>query len=85
MEKLTASGSQTINIFDKDFKFTQNLRLNLGFDFTLGGINWTAEAIFSKSLNDILYQNPIVDLTGKTLGRNLSKPAIRPTPHVEQN
>lgn len=68
VEKLTASGSQTINIFDKDFKFTQNLRLNLGFDFTLGGINWTAEAIFSKSLNDILYQNPIVDLTGKTLG-----------------
>lgn len=66
--KLAASGSQTINVFDKDFKFAQNLRANLAFDFELGGINWTAEAIYSKTLNDILYQNLAYEMNGKTLG-----------------
>lgn len=68
VEKLTAGGSQLINVFKKDFKFPQNLRANLALDFELGGINWTAEAIYSKTLNDIAYQNLAVDLTGKTLG-----------------
>ncbi|MCC8095853.1 MAG: TonB-dependent receptor [Tannerellaceae bacterium] len=66
--KLSASGSQLINVFDKDFKFAQNLRVNLGLDFELGGINWIAEAIYSKTLNDILYQNLAYDLTGETFG-----------------
>lgn len=67
-DKLTAGGSQLINVFDKDFKFPQNLRANLAVDFRLGGIDWTAEAIYSKVLNDISYRNLAVDLTGKTLG-----------------
>lgn len=67
-DKLTASGSQTINVFDKDFKFPQSLRANLALDFELGGIDWTAEAIYSKTLNDIAYRNLVVDLTGQTLG-----------------
>lgn len=66
-QMLTASGSQTINVFDKDFKFAQNLRLNLGFDFRLLGIDWTAEAIYSKTLNDVYYQNLAYEETGKTL------------------
>ena len=37
-------------------------------DFSLGGIRWTAEAIYSKTLNDITYRNLAVDLNGKTLG-----------------
>lgn len=65
-DKLTATGTQTINVFDKKFKFAQNLRTNLAFDFRLGGINWTAEGIYSKILNDILYRNLAVDVTGKT-------------------
>ena len=65
--KLTADGRQTINIYDKKFKFTQNLRLNLGFDFEALGINWTAEAIYSKNLNDIYYKNLAYDATGATL------------------
>lgn len=72
VDKLTASGAQTINVFSDDFKFAQNLRFNLGFDFKLGGINWTAEAIYSKTLNDILYRNLAYDLTGKTLGETVS-------------
>lgn len=69
--KAAASGAQTINVFDKDFNF-QNLRFNLGLDFELGGINWTAEAIYSKTLNDILYQNKAYDVNGKTLGGTIS-------------
>lgn len=70
-EKLAASGSQTINIFKENFKFPQNLRANLAVDFALGGINWTAEAVYSKTLNDIAYQNLAVDLTGKTLAETV--------------
>lgn len=66
-DKLTASGSQSINVFDKDFKFPQSLRANFALDFELGGIDWTAEAIYSKTLNDIAYRNLVVDLTGQTL------------------
>ena len=66
--KLKASGSQTVNVYDKDFKFAQNLRLNLGFDFQVLGINWTAEAIYSKTLNDILYKNLAYEMTGDTYG-----------------
>ncbi len=70
-EKLTASGSQTINVFDKDFKFPQSLRVNLAVDFEAAGLEWTAEAIYSKTLHDIAYQNLAVDLTGKTLGETI--------------
>ena len=69
--KLTTNGSQTINVFDKKFKFAQNLRINLALDFKLASINWTTEAVYSKTLNDILYQNLVVDLTGKTLGETV--------------
>lgn len=70
-EKLTSVGSQTINVFDKGFKFPQTLRTNIAMDFELGGINWIIEAIYSKTLNDIAYQNLAVDLTGKTLGETV--------------
>ncbi len=70
-ERLTASGSQTINVFDKDFRLPQDLRTDIALDFTLGSIQWTAEAIYSKKLNDIAYQNLAVDLNGKTLGETI--------------
>lgn len=66
-DNLKASGNQVINVFDKDFKFAQNFRLNLGFDFEALGINWTAEAIYSKTLNDVYYQNIAYKESGKTL------------------
>lgn len=69
--KLT-SGTQTINVFADDFKFAQNLRLNVGFDFELAGIDWTAEAIYSKTLNDILYQNLAYEANGNTLGGTIA-------------
>lgn len=67
-EKMTQSGSQVINVFDEDFVFPQDLRADLAVDFGLGGIRWTAEAIYSKTLNGVYYQNLAVNPTGKTLG-----------------
>ena len=68
-EHLRASGSQTINVFDKKFKFAQNARLNLGLDFEALGINWTAEAIYSKTLNDVYYKNLAYEATGQTFNQ----------------
>ncbi len=62
-------GSQTVNVYEDHFKFAQNLRMNLGFDFELAGINWTAEAIYSKTLNDVYYKDLTLDETGKTFGQ----------------
>ncbi len=66
-EVLKASGSQLINVFDKNFRFSQNARFNLGFDFRAAGIDWTFDGIYSKTLNDVVYRNLAYDLTGKTL------------------
>ena len=69
-ERLSASsGSQVINVFADDFKFAQTLRLNLGLDFKALGIDWTAEAIYSKNINDVVYSNIAYEETGKTLGQ----------------
>lgn len=63
--QLKAGGSQTINVFSKDFKFAQSLRYNLAFDFNLGGIDWTAEWLYSQSLNDVIYYNYAYDVDGQ--------------------
>ena len=84
-----ASGSQDVAVCSKNFKFAQNLRLNLGFDFEALGINWTAEAIYSKTLNDILYKNLAEEQTGQTYSqkfgyewdnRPLYQSAVKGTP-----
>ena len=62
------TSNQAINVFDKDFKFTQNLRLDLALDFTLAGIDFTLEGVFSKNLNDIYYKDLTRTEAGKTLG-----------------
>ncbi len=67
-EKLKASGSQEVDVFDDRFKLPQALKFNLGFDARLLDIDWTAEAIYSKTLNDIYYKDLAYDLTGKTFG-----------------
>ena len=68
-DQLKASGSQEPNVFAKNFKFAQNARLNLGFDFEALGINWTAEAIYGKTLNDVYYKNLAYEANGKTFNQ----------------
>ncbi|SNC67790.1 TonB-dependent Receptor Plug Domain [Hymenobacter gelipurpurascens] len=47
-----------INVLDKDFKLPQVWRTNLAVDFRLpGDVVATLEGIYTKTLNDIYYQN----------------------------
>ncbi len=47
-----------VDLFTKDFKYPQVLRGNIGYDFILpGDIETTIEAIYTKTLNNILYTN----------------------------
>lgn len=68
----SVTGNQIVNVYDNDFKFAQNFRVNLGFDFNLLDIDWTAEAVFSKTLNDIYYKNLAYDQTGKTMNQTFN-------------
>jgi hypothetical protein len=53
-----AGPSGQIDLFTKDFKYPQVLRGSLGYDFTLPfGIETTLEAIYTKTLNNIVYTN----------------------------
>ncbi len=52
------AGRGAINVIDKNFKFPQVFRSNLGIDKTLpGGIIATIEGIFSKTFNNINFIN----------------------------
>lgn len=54
-----------VNLIDKKFKLPQVLRLNLGIEKKLpGNMNLTVEAIYSKTLNNVLYRD--VNLTPAT-------------------
>jgi len=55
-----------VNLIDKNFKLPQVVRLNLGIDKKLpGNVNITLEALYSKTINNVLYQNVnLVPATG---------------------
>lgn len=62
-----AQSAQTINVFNKKFKFSQQWRSDLAVDAKLLGINWTVEGIYSKTINDMIVRNYDITATGKTL------------------
>ena len=55
----STTGSQNINLIDPKYKYPQILRGNLGYDRSLGflGLVGTAEYVWSKTLEDILYKD----------------------------
>lgn len=54
----TAGRNFEVNLMDKDFKLPQVFRANLGADVKLpGNINATFEAMYSKTINNVLYQD----------------------------
>ena len=64
-----AFAAQTINVFNKNFKFGQQLRADLAVDVTGPfGIKWTVEGIYSKTLNDIIVKKLNIEPTGQTWG-----------------
>jgi hypothetical protein len=70
-----ASPSGDINIFTKDFKFPQVFRATLAVDKQLpGGITGTLEGIFSKTMNNINYQQLNVKEPTSTLAGEDNRP-----------
>ena len=64
-----AFAAQTINVFNKDFRFPQTFRADLALDYTDGaGIKWTAEAIYSKTINDMIVRKLNYEPNGQTWG-----------------
>jgi hypothetical protein len=61
-----------IDVLDTDFKLPQNMRANIAVDSRLpGGLTGTFEAIFSKAVNAIQYQNlQVGDPTGSIATEN---------------
>ena len=54
----SASRNFEVNLMDEDFKLPQVFRINLATDIKLpGGINTTFEAMYSKTINNVLYQD----------------------------
>lgn len=54
----TGAPTYEVNVIDKKFKIPQVARLNLAADRKLpGGVNITVETIFSKTINNVYYQN----------------------------
>ncbi|MCX6558805.1 MAG: TonB-dependent receptor [Candidatus Aminicenantes bacterium] len=59
-------GVSEVDVIDKDFTYPQVLRTNVALDQELPwGIIGTLEVIYSRNMNDILYQNLNLKETGK--------------------
>lgn len=54
----SAGGKATINTLNKNFKYPQVFRVNLGFDQDFGyGWKFTFDALYSKNLNNVFFRN----------------------------
>lgn len=74
----TAAKGSVINVIDKDFKFPQVLRGNLGLDQRLPfwGLIGTVEGVFTKTLHNALYTN--INLAEGGTGTVAIGPTTRP-------
>ncbi|MCG2809874.1 MAG: carboxypeptidase regulatory-like domain-containing protein [Candidatus Aminicenantes bacterium] len=61
------AGTSEVDIIDENFTYPQVLRTNLAVDHELPwGVIGTVEFIYSKNINEILYQNKNLQATGAT-------------------
>ncbi len=61
-----SAGKPDIVTVDGDFKFPQVWRSNLALEHTLpGGIDMTLEAVYSKTMNNVLFENIALTQDGK--------------------
>jgi len=73
VEVTTPSGQ--VDLFDKDFKFPQVLRTSLAIDRKLPwGIIGTAEFVYTKTLNNVLYYNYRYYQSGELTGTGDNRP-----------
>lgn len=55
-----------VNLLDRDYKYPQVLRWNLAYDRSMSGVTGSAELLYTKSLQDIFYQNLNYQPNGQT-------------------
>lgn len=71
LQNATAATTE-VNVFDKNFKFTQNLRFNLAYEYTFNfGMKAVVEGLYSKTLNDIIYKDLNIEAIDATVASNL--------------
>ena len=72
LENATADKTSEVDVFDRKFKFAQNLRFNLAYEHNFSfGLKATVEGLYSKTLNDILYKDLNIEETNETVGSKL--------------
>ncbi len=74
----SAFSTYEVNLIDKDFKLPQVMRVNLAVDKKLpGNINLTVETIFSKTINNVFYEdinlNPAVGIVDQAYNNGFDK------------
>ena len=80
----SATMTSEIDVVDKNFKFPQVFRINLAADHAFEhGFKATLEALYSKTVNNVLYKNLAVEESGTLLQnggdrRPLYQPAVNP-------
>ena len=69
----SAGGKATINTLNRNFKYPQVFRVNLGFDQDFGaGWKLTLDALYSKTLNNVFFRNLALTTSAKAYGVNAS-------------
>lgn len=73
LQNATAATTE-VDVFDKDFKFTQNLRFNLAYEYSFDfGMKAVLEGLYSKTLNDIVYKDLNIEATDQTVASTLGQ------------
>lgn len=77
--KLSAGGKQTINTINENFKYPQVFRANLGIDkYFEGGWQFTVDALFSKTLNNVFFKNLAIESNNVVYAVNSDVEATAP-------
>ena len=68
-----AGGQATINTLNRNFKYPQVFRVNLGFEQTFAdGWKFTFDGLWSKTLNNVFFKNLALNQTGTVYGVSAS-------------
>lgn len=67
----SAGGKATINTLNRNFRYPQVFRVNLGFEQDFGyGWKFTFDGLYSKTLNNVFFKNLALTGTGSVYGVN---------------
>ena len=74
-----AGGKATINTLNRNFKYPQVFRVNLGYDHDFGyGWKLTVDALYSKTLNNVFFRNLALSTNSNVYAVNADVAASNP-------